>query len=338
MKWMKLARTDTAASAAAVLRKRVANALRYPLVRLLLATMAVSLSLNFARIALRLLGLAPARDGASHRAAVMLLGTLFTIAVVHIVYLLYVRHVEHRAATELAAAHAARELAAGIFAGAGIFSLVMLVLVSGGWYRATGTNPWSGALAPLLAAAGAAYVEELVMRGILFRNLEALLGSWLALAGTALLFGLAHLANPNATVATAVALALEAGVLLGAAYMLTRRLWLAIGLHFAWNFVQGGVFGVAVSGIASEGILRAELRGPAALTGGEFGVEASVPAVIICLAAAAALLTIARRRGHVVAPAWRRPPSTDASIDDVCHAAASTSFNRASTAGGGENP
>ena len=41
--------------------------------------------------------------------------------------------------------------------------------------------------------------------------------------------------------------------LLAAAYMLTRRLWLCIGIHFAWNFTQGGIFSAAVSGGATKG-------------------------------------------------------------------------------------
>jgi membrane protease YdiL (CAAX protease family) len=307
--------------------------LRFPLVRILLAVVVVSIAMNGTRIFLKLLGLAPER-GAPHRVALILLGTVATIAVVHVAFLLYVRYVEGRSATELALARSAGELALGMVIGAGIFSAVILVLVAGGWYRVAGTNPWTVALTPLLAAAGAAYVEELIVRGILFRNLEDLLGSWIALAITALLFGLAHIANPNATLTSALAIALEAGVLLGAAYMVTQRLWLAIGIHFAWNFVQGGIFGVAVSGNASVGVLRGELHGPELLTGGPFGVEGSAVAVAVCLAAAVALLVIARRRGHIVAPAWRRRLTTT----EVPQLRATAAFSSASGAGGGENP
>ncbi|HEU4586473.1 MAG TPA: type II CAAX endopeptidase family protein, partial [Gemmatimonadaceae bacterium] len=270
-------------------RSRIVTVLRFPLVRILLAAIVVSIAASGTRIILKLLGLAPER-GAPHRLALILLGTVATIAVVHGAYLLYVRYVEGRSATEFAVVGAAKELGLGMLIGACIFSAVILVLVAGGWYGVAGTNPWTTALAPLLAAAGAAYVEELVVRGILFRNLEDLLGSWISLAITALLFGLAHIANPNATLTSALAIALEAGVLLGAAYMLTQRLWLAIGIHFAWNFVQGGIFGVAVSGNASVGVLRGELHGPELLTGGPFGVEGSAVAVVVCLAAAVVLL------------------------------------------------
>lgn len=314
-------------------RSRLVRALRFPLVRIVLAVIVVSIALNATRKVLELAGLAPLRDS-PHRLALILLGTIVTIAVVHAAYLAYVRFVEGRPCTELAASGAAWELVAGVLIGALIFSITIGVLWAGGWYRVTGSNPVLAAAAPLLAAAGTAYIEELVVRGILFRNIEDMLGSWLALTITAALFGLAHLFNPHATIVSALAIALEAGVLLGAAYMLTRRLWLAIGIHFAWNFVQGGIFGVAVSGVASEGILRGELLGPPILSGGSFGVEGSVVAVVVCLAASVPLLVLARRRGHIVAPMWRRPLTAA----DVPQLNATASFSRASISGGEENP
>lgn len=314
-------------------RSRIAKVLRFPLVRIVLAAIVVIIAMNATRILLKFLGLAPER-GAPHRLALMLLGTVATIAVVHAAYLLYVRYVEGRSVTEFALAGSAKELGLGMLIGAGIFSAVILVLVTGGWYGVAGTNHWTVIFAPLLAAAGAAYVEELVVRGILFRNLEDLLGSWISLAITALLFGLAHIANPNATLTSALAIALEAGILLAAAYMVTQRLWLAIGIHFAWNFVQGGIFGVAVSGSASVGVLRGELHGPELLTGGPFGVEGSLVAVLVCLAAAVVLLVIARRKGHIVAPVWRRRLTTA----EVPQLRATAAFSSASGAGGGENP
>ncbi len=314
-------------------RSRAARVLRFPLVRLLLAAMVVSVAANGTRVALGSLGLAAAR-GAPHRTALMLLGTIATIAVVHVAYLLYVHHIEGRAVTEFAPTGALRELGLGTVVGAALFSLVILVLLAGGWYGIGGVNPWSVAIPPLLMAAVAAYVEELVVRGILFRNLEELLGSWIALAATALLFGLAHLGNPNATISGAVAIALEAGVLLAAAFMLTHRLWLAIGIHFAWNFVQGGIFGIPVSGAASEGILRGELHGPELLTGGRFGVEGSAVAVVVCLAAAAILLVMAIRRGGMVAPVWRR----SAAAAGRPRAGTAAEISSASAVDAGENP
>ena len=143
----------------------------------------------------------------------------------------------------------------------------------------------------------------------MLRLIEGWLGTWWALAITAVFFGAAHLGNPQATVFGAVAIALEAGILLGACYLLTRRLWLAIGVHAAWNFVQGGIFGSDISGTGSgRGLIEARFTGPDLLTGGAMGIEASVVAVVLCTAAGVAMLLAVRRRGLVVPPCWHRPP------------------------------
>lgn len=60
--------------------------------------------------------------------------------------------------------------------------------------------------------------------------------------------GLAHAANPGATPFTIFALTVDLGILLSLAYVLTRNIWLAVGMHMVWNFMQGFVFGTEVSG------------------------------------------------------------------------------------------
>jgi membrane protease YdiL (CAAX protease family) len=222
------------------------------------------------------------------------------------IYGLFVRWTERRAVAEIDRAGAWHELAWGILLGGGMFSCVILILWSGGHYRVAGFNPPWMALPALIMSASAAVLEELMFRGVIFRLLEAALGTWLALAISALLFGLVHLSNPHASLTSAAAIALEAGVLLGAAYMLTRRLWLVIGVHFAWDFMQGGVFGVPVSGIAVPGLLTGRLEGPRWLTGGAFGVEASAAAIAVCFAITIVLLRKARERYGYVRPFWRR--------------------------------
>lgn len=221
-------------------------------------------------------------------------------------YYAYVRLIERRPVTELSRAGALRELGAGVLLGAGLFTLTVAALALLGVYRVTGLGTWLGVLTVLIVSINAGVVEEILFRGIFFRIIEEGLGSWLALLLSALFFGLAHLGNPNATLLGAVAIALEAGILLGAVYMLTRRLWLAIGLHIAWNFTQGGVFGVAVSGFALEGLLRGELRGPVLLSGGAFGAEVSVVAVVVCLTAGVLIVLRAKQKGRIVKPFWQR--------------------------------
>jgi CAAX protease family protein len=158
---------------------------------------------------------------------------------------------------------------------------------------------------PFAAALVAAVGEETLMRGVLFRIVERSLGSWIALALSAALFGALHGFNAGATVLSSIAIALEAGVLLAAAYMCSRRLWLPIGVHTGWNFTEGGVFGASVSGGQEHGMLASVFRGPDLLTGGAFGPEASLVAVVVCLALGVAFIVLAVRRGRVLAPYWR---------------------------------
>jgi hypothetical protein len=216
---------------------------------------------------------------------------------------------EARAVTELAPNKALTETLAGFALGAVAFSMVIGVLAALGLYHITGRDDWPILAVPFAAALVTGVFEEILCRGILFRIAEDSLGSYWALAISAAFFGCAHLFNPHATWFAAVAIMIEAGIFLSAAYMLTRRLWLPIGLHAGWNFTQGGVFGVAVSGTHSEGLLHATLTGPVWLSGGEFGAESSVVAVVICGAMGIALFAYARRLHHVVAPFWRRTPS-----------------------------
>jgi membrane protease YdiL (CAAX protease family) len=150
------------------------------------------------------------------------------------------------------------------------------------------------------------FMEELLFRGIMFRWIEELAGSWVALLLTSALFGLGHFYNPNATAFSSFAIALEAGVLLGGAYMLTRNLWLAIGLHAAWNFTQGWIFDVPVSGTNQDGMVEAQLSGPELLSGGAFGLEASVIAMVLATSAGVVLVVLAVKRGQLMQPWWTR--------------------------------
>ena len=116
-----------------------------------------------------------------------------------------------------------------------------------------------------------------------------------------------HLINPTATLMGAIFISIEAGLLLAAAYMLTRRLWLSIGFHMAWNYTQSAVFsGIVSGGVSDPGLIRPIIRGPDLLTGGNFGLESSVIAFALCTATGIVLLVMAVRRGRIVPPPWAR--------------------------------
>jgi uncharacterized protein len=222
------------------------------------------------------------------------------------VYVGHVRWIEQRRVDELDGAGAAAELARGLVLGALLFAATVAVLCVIGVCTIGPGAGALGALRMLAFAAGAAVTEEIMFRAVLFRLVERGLGTWIALALSASLFVLLHAFNAGATVISTLAIALEAGVLLAAAFVLTRRLWMAFGLHAAWNFTEGGVFGAAVSGGNAHGLFTTRFHGGTLVTGGAFGPEASIVAIAICLAAGIAVLVAAHRRGHVVPPSWRR--------------------------------
>jgi membrane protease YdiL (CAAX protease family) len=223
------------------------------------------------------------------------------------VYLGYAHFVEKRAVTELAVPGLGREFGTGLLIGAGLYAACELILMALGIYRVDGLNPISFMIPAIAMAVSSSVYEELLFRGVLFGSVEQWFGSWAALVVSSLVFGLTHLINPQGTLEGALYIAVEAGVLLAAAYMLTRRLWLSIGFHMAWNYTQSAIFSGIVSGNEpQQGLIRSTTNGPTWLTGGNFGVESSVLALLLCTATGIVMLVMAAKRGKIVPPAWKR--------------------------------
>lgn len=225
-----------------------------------------------------------------------------------VVYRVVMRFLARRRTPEIAARRAVPEALLGAALGLGFMAVSAAVVTAlGGYTFRVADVDLLAVVAPILAVTvGAAVVEELVFRGLALQALERLLGSWVALAVTAGFFGLTHLFNPGATPWSALAIAIEAGGLLGAAFLWRRNLWFVIGLHLAWNAAVA-LLGIPVSGHAAPGLLVADLSGPSVLTGGAFGIEGSLVTVTLGALIAVPLLVLARRRGRLV-PAHRRRP------------------------------
>lgn len=189
-----------------------------------------------------------------------------------IAYVACTRWIERRRPTELSAQTAGLAVA-GAAAGLALFALVLGILALLGSYRfgevVQGTL-LGGAVASFAAAVG----EEILFRGYIFRWIESVAGSWIAVAISALLFGGAHLLNRGATPGDAIAIAVEGGILLSAAYVYSRSLWLPIGIHFGWDFAGGGIFHAS-------------------------SVEGTPVAIIVCTIAGVAMLVAAQRAGRV---------------------------------------
>jgi uncharacterized protein len=229
--------------------------------------------------------------------------TLFVV----VVYLAASKWIERRPLEEFQANRALPEGVAGLLLGFVLFSVVMGILWTLGVYHPGGRGTTRGLAIGLVLALCSGVMEEILFRGLLFRVSAKILGTWGALLLTAAFFGAAHAFNPGATVSSSLAIALEAGVLLGAAYAATTRLWLPIGLHMAWNFTEGPVFGMSVSGGTMGGdLLRGSINGPRILTGGQFGPEASIVAVLICLVAAIYFIVRIVKLHRIEPAVWSR--------------------------------
>jgi len=182
------------------------------------------------------------------------------------------------------------ELALGLAIG----TAMMLAVAGAEWALGAAKFSWSGEpLTSLCRWGGGGFVviafaatnEEIVFRGYPFQRLVESIGAPGAILILSVLFGAVHLGNPNATWVGAVNTALV-GIPFSVAYLRTRMLWLPIGMHFAWNFVQGFVLGLPVSGMAVPvSVLHAEATGPVSVTGGAYGPEAGLLTTAVILLA-----------------------------------------------------
>jgi membrane protease YdiL (CAAX protease family) len=236
---------------------------------------------------------------------VLIVGLVTSVLAV-IVYRWVVKLTERRQVAELVGPGAFGAVSLGTVLGVAMFGAVIANIAFLGHYTVDGIGSPSGAIGLIGFMAAAAVTEELLFRGVLLRIIEGRFGTWIALASTSIVFGLIHLVNPNATLWGAIAIAIEAGGMLGAAYIATRSLWLPIGLHFGWNIAASAIFSTEVSGNGTpQGLLDAATSGPTLVSGGAFGPEGSIYAVGFGTVLMVVFLWIAKRRGHIVPPRRR---------------------------------
>ncbi|MFF3614855.1 CPBP family intramembrane glutamic endopeptidase [Streptomyces sp. NPDC002580] len=218
-----------------------------------------------------------------------------------VVYWAVMRFVARRPMPEIARHGAVREAMLGGALGLGFILVSALVIAACGGYSLSwaGNGFFSVVASAVAVQAGAAVTEELMFRGLALQALERMFGSRAAVAITALLFGAAHLANPGATAWSGLSIAIEAGAMLGAAFLWRRSIWFVVGLHFAWNATEQ-LLGIPVSGNTAEGLLSVHVSGSGPLTGGSFGLEASMVTVLIGVALAVSMFVLAHRRGGLL--------------------------------------
>jgi len=236
-----------------------------------------------------------------------LAASLLTCATMVGAYAAVVYFIERRPPSEVALTGGGRQFIFGAMLGFSLYATCVLILVALGYCTIEATGNWQVLVPGIALTLGTGFYEELWFRGAIFRLTEEWFGSWIAIIVSSLVFGFAHLSTEGATVMDVTFISIEAGLLLAAAYMLTRRLWLCIGFHAAWNFTQGSVFSGAVSGTQEPtGLIKTTMHGPELITGGSFGMEASVVALVLLTTTGVVMLVMAIRRGEVRPPLWKR--------------------------------
>lgn len=211
------------------------------------------------------------------------------------VYTAFFKISEKRPISELSLAGLGKNVALGIALAAGAMGVILGVAASAGIYAIDGVNPGFGWLRVSAGIAVLAFGEELMFRGILFRIAQRAFGTLPSLIAIAALFGGLHLVNPGAHPAGILSAALG-GIVTGLLFAWRRNLWFCTAFHAGWNMIQA-VFGSNISGLDMFGTyFKAKISGPEILTGGTFGLEASLITLVVLAALAAGLALTLRRQ------------------------------------------
>ena len=200
-----------------------------------------------------------------------------------VLFLAWLRLFEQKWSLELITNEFGTNISKGMLTGFMLICITISILALTGDYHGEYASPhWKTILMNLVFCLLVACSEEVIFRGIMYRMIEERYGTWWAVGISAILFGLAHILQDNATLWSSMAIAIEGGVLLGAAFKYSGSLMFPIGIHWMWNFSEGNIFGVPVSGgEIEESVFTSTMEGADLLTGGTFGPEASLYAVVL---------------------------------------------------------
>lgn len=260
--------------------------LGHPLARMLAASLAMflPLALSFALM-----------EALLPKDALVAWSNLVAALVCALGYWAYAKRVEQRKVAELSSSGALAEWARGAGLGVLLGLLTLAPLWGLGIYRFEGLGDGFRLLKQIPEMLLVSVIEELLIRGVMFRIAEQAWGSRRALVFSTVLFVAAHL--PGEISLMGVMVTAAASLAFTAAYQVSRRLWLPIGMHFAWNYLFSAVFSVPVSGHEAKGWLHGSMSGPEWLSGGAYGVEASAIALLVWVMTGTLLLRRAHARG-----------------------------------------
>ena len=277
--------------------------IQFPIVRILIVALFIAPFLLFHNNVIA--ELIASSSGLLHSLLVYV-DVVVSVVIFLLLYYLYVRYVEKRKAWEISRGKSIMEFGWGFFISFALVGFMVLLMYLLGYYRVIQFDSPQIIIDSLFFFGMGSFIQVLAFRVILFRLFEELLGSWLAFVLVAAIFGIAHFQNPNTSLWSTLALIIS-DILLVAAFMYTRRIWLVWGIHMGWNFFQDGIFGMPNSGITSfESWIQPAISGPEWVTGGSFGIEASVIAVLLSLGVAIVILKMSINKKQIVSPVWKR--------------------------------
>jgi len=221
-------------------------------------------------------------------------------------YIFLFRVYDKRPIYELSASTFVNNATVGFLAGITLQSLFILVIYLTGTFLIVNINPVSTLISPLAFALTAGFVAEIIMIGIVFRLLEQQTGTLISLLVFIMLFAVLHINVKGATFISVGATAMQAGLLLPAAYIFSRNLWLPIFLHFGWDLAEPGIFGgINPSSSLTQGLLTSKIAGNSLFTGGETGPQDSLSSLLLCLLSGLIFLILAKRKNNLINRQWK---------------------------------
>ena len=222
-------------------------------------------------------------------------------------YVFLFRIYERRKIKELSVSTFSKNSTIGFITGLSLQSLFILVIYFSGSYSITHINPVSFLLPSFSTALSAGFVAEILIIGVVFRPTEEKLGTVVTLFFFVILFALMHVNVKDSTALSILSTAINAGILLPAAYVFSRSLWMPIFLHFAWDFAEPGIFGGINPSISiDKSLFTSKISGASILTGGQMGPQNSIQSLLFCLIAAIIFLWLAKQKNHFIKPFWKR--------------------------------
>lgn len=235
-----------------------------------------------------------------------LLITLFSFVFISLLVFFRVKVIEKRSLSSIGfnKNNWLKKYSLGFLIGLAMMSIIVLILFPFGYItveknpiQPVGISAIASVLVILLGWIIQGATEEIVTRGWLLNVLSTKYNIGVGLLISSTLFGLMHLTNPNVNYIAVINIILV-GLFYGLYVIKTNDLWAVCGMHSAWNFAQGNIFGFKVSGldVSVGSLIDLNLVGSDFVTGGIFGPEAGITATFILLASIGILLFIDKKR------------------------------------------